>query len=586
MTSRGALARIAALAAVAAMATAGCAAVPTRGNVRQLSVAEPQGQHYPQLIPVPPGSDWSEKQIVDGFLAASASFADDHAVAREYLTPSARSRWKPGIGVTVVRSVLTKSIPNLPRVNPGSGSQEGRVKVTGPQVATLTDSGQYLVSSLPRTYIFTLVKISGQWRIQTGPTSRLLLTQTDFEQVYQPRNLYFFAAWRLLSQPEREQVLVPDPVFVPTDVTNTDLATHLVQALQSDPLGWQSDATLTGFRPGTRLLEPVRINGSNATVNLGGSAAKATSRQLAEVAAQLVWTLTAPTSAPSDIQSVEIQVNGRPLRINGSPYQVQSMYPLVPGTPAAGPYFIGSDGAVQKLSRRATGSTPVPGAAGSAEVPALTAVAVSPDGDMIAGISASRDVVYTGALRSGAGLKPCPVSGHPTSLSWDSLGDLWIATGESDVWMLPPGGDEPEPVHTEYDVTSFQVAPDGVRAVMIARNGSGSQLLLAAIGHTGNVASIGRPSAIGAGIQPEAVSWYGPDDVIVLARSKSGPQLDEVPLNGGAPTPIRLDPGTISITADGLALAAGLADGTIAVEASPDATWTHAAVGTAPAYAG
>jgi Lipoprotein LpqB beta-propeller domain/Sporulation and spore germination len=587
MTSRAGAARIAVLLSVAAMAAAGCAAVPTSGNVRQLSVAEPQGQHYPQLIPVSPGSDWSQKQIVDGFLAASASFADDHAVAREYLTPSARRRWHPGIGVTVVQYVRTKSIPDLPRVNPGSGSQEGRVKVTGPQVATLTDSGQYLVSSLPRSYVFTLVKIGGQWRIQTGPTSRLLLTQTDFDQVYQSRNLYFFAAWNRLADPEQDQVLVPDPVFVPTDVTNTNLATELVQALRSEPLGLLNDAAVTGFRPGVRLLGPVRINGSNATVDLGGSAAKATPTQRSEMAAQLVWTLTAASSQPSDIQSVEIQVNGRPLRVKGSPYRVQSMYPLVPSTPAAGPYFIGSDGAVQELSRQGAGSSQVPGAAGGAGAPDLTTIAVSSDGDMIAGISAGKAVVYTGRLRSGASLTRWQFSGRPASLSWDSLGDLWVATGQSNVWMLTPGGAGPEPVRAgRYDVTAFQVAPDSVRAVMIARSGGSTQLLLTAIMHTGNVATMATPVAIGAGIEPESVSWYGPNDVIVLARHNGVSQLDEVPLNGGRPTQIRIDPGTISITADGSALAAGLSNGTIALAASPDAAWTRAAIGRSPAYGG
>jgi Lipoprotein LpqB beta-propeller domain/Sporulation and spore germination len=588
MPSCGTGVRIAALASAVAMAAAGCAAVPTGGSVRQISVAQAQGQHYPQLIPVPPVPDWDPSQIVDGFLAASASFADDHAVARAYLTPSAQRNWKPGIGVTVVRSYTPKKIPVLPRVNPGSSSPEARVKVTGPQVATLTDSGQYLLSSVPRTYIFTLVKIGGQWRIQTGPSSRLLLTETDFEQVYQSRNLYFFAAWHQLAEPARGQVLVPDPVFVPTDVTNTDLATQLVQALQSDPLGWQNGAAATAFGRGFKLLGPVRINGSNATVDLGGTAATATGTQLAEIAAQLVWTLTAPVTQPSDLQSVEIEVNGRPLRLNGSPYQVQSMYPLVPGTSAVGPYFIGSNGTVQELSRQGTGVSQVPGQAGGIGVPALSSVAVSPDSDRVAGISATRNIVYTGLLRPNATLEPRRIDGHPLSVSWDSLGDLWVATGADRVWMLLPGFDEPEPVDVGYgyNVTAFQVAPDGVRAVMIVRSGAGSQLVMAAISHVGNVASLGLKVAIGAGIQPEAVTWYGPDDVIVLARTRYGPQLDEVPLNGSQPTQIRVDPGTVSITADGTALAAGLRDGTIAVEASPDATWTRAAAGRSPAYPG
>ena len=61
-----------------------------------------QGQDYPQLIPVPPGKGWTPVQIVSGFLAANASFANNHAVAREYLTPGQARAWNPGWAVTVV----------------------------------------------------------------------------------------------------------------------------------------------------------------------------------------------------------------------------------------------------------------------------------------------------------------------------------------------------------------------------------------------------------------------------------------------------------------------------------------------------
>ena len=105
------------------------------------------------------------------------------------------------------------------------------VKVTGLPVATLTDTGQYLVSSgsSSQSYDFNLLKINGQWRIDTLPTSQLLLTQADFERVYQPRDLYFLA--------QSGRTLVPDPVFVPQQATNTELATGLVKALLQDPEG-------------------------------------------------------------------------------------------------------------------------------------------------------------------------------------------------------------------------------------------------------------------------------------------------------------------------------------------------------------
>ena len=44
-----------------------------------------------------------------------------------------------------------------------------KVKATGLPVATLTDTGQYLVSSSAQPFNYSLVKVNGQWRIDTLP---------------------------------------------------------------------------------------------------------------------------------------------------------------------------------------------------------------------------------------------------------------------------------------------------------------------------------------------------------------------------------------------------------------------------------
>ena len=84
-----ACATVAALAA--AVAAAGCSTVPTSGPVQQVGAGQVGiSQENPQPLPVPPGPGWKPTQIVSGFLAASASFAGNHAVAREYLDSSAQ----------------------------------------------------------------------------------------------------------------------------------------------------------------------------------------------------------------------------------------------------------------------------------------------------------------------------------------------------------------------------------------------------------------------------------------------------------------------------------------------------------------
>jgi hypothetical protein len=598
--------RTAAITLAAAVVAAGCATVPTNGPLQQVGAGQnglSQEQEYSQPIAVGPGPGWLPTEIVDGFLSASASFAGDHQVAKEYLDPAALQSWHPGWAVTVVSAPpITTRVSTL-RGTVSNGTQAlAQVKVTGLPVATITGSGQYQVysGSSKKSYIFTLLRDNeGQWRIDSLPSSQgLLLTEADFQHVYQPRDLYF------LSQSGKP--LVPDPVFVPQQATNTQLATGLVNALLQDPTGWLAGAAVTGFPAHAQSIGQVRIDGQNATVDLGGDHGKpltADKQQLEQMAAQLAWTL---TTGPTPVESVELEVNNRPMRIMSNLYQLPGAYQNWMPAQLAGSslYFVGSNAAVQTLSGAGQSGaeqgervSAVPGAAGAGDVPALTSIAISPNGSSVAGIAAGGGAVYFGALGGRAALKEWrPTSGSCTSVSWDARGDLWITAGGS-VWMLPPNGSSAAqvtvPVPPEADVTDFLVAPDGVRVVMIVHDTSSSYLEVGAITHSDQAAVVqGQPVTIGAGIpQPDAASWYGTDDVIVLAGSSSSAQLYEVPLNGGPPT-IVATPGTpVSVTAaspEGSAgdIAIGLPGGKIMVSTDLGAFQPTRATGQAPAYPG
>jgi hypothetical protein len=578
-------------ACVSVVAASGCAAIPGSGPVR--SLAQPQNQvaqggDFPQLIPAPPGKNWTATQIVSGFLAANASFATGNPVARMYLVP--HQIWNPGRAVTVVsRTKLTSAV--LPQ-HLITDTQTKAVKVSGQQLATLTSAGQYLIPS-PTTkqaaaITLKLMKVDGQWRI-VDPPQRRLLSKSAFLRVYQPRNLYFFGAGG---------VLVPDPVFVPLQATTTGLATDLVKALRQRPLSYLSGVTKTDLPRRTTLVGQVKIEGPGAIVNLAGPVSQAGPAEIAGIAAQLVWTLTSSSYGSQTIKWVKLEVNGRLPGVPGAAggIELPGKYSgLVPRPSARGGlYFIGTDGAVQVLPPSAAAPPgPVHGQAGTGQVP-MTSIAVSPASPRsIAGIGADGRVVDFGPLARGAALRSWRPGGRITSLSWDARGDLWVVAGNA-IWLRRPGQppvaiDNTTQLRPGGRVTALRIAPDGIRIAMIVRGNGGSQLEIGAVTlGPKSTASIGQLAPVGAGTpDPAALNWYNADNLLVLARPATGRvRLEEVPVSGGEPTRIAAEPGTISLATAGSQVVAGLRNGRLVTLSGLSGSWEPLFSGEAPAYAG
>jgi spore germination protein GerM len=583
------------VACLALAALAGCATLPTRGQalpVKEAPAGLGQGTDYPQLIPAAPGKGWRPEQIVSGFLAASASFSQDHAFARLYLAPKWAHTWNPGWAVTVVSGPIAPQQLLPTNINKSANNPRvTSVGVTGVQLASISANGQYqqVVSGPPRTIRFSLTKVNGQWRI-TDPPNRLLLSNSEFHRVYQPRNLYYFDS--------TGKILVPDPVFVPLQATTTDLAKRLVAALGQQPVGWLQGATQTSFPRGTWQLSPVKIEGSAAVVNLGGTIAGASSETLRNVAAQLVWTLTSASYGPSAITSVRLEVNGEPQQIPGSPNGIAARitYSTMVPVPSAdaGLYFTASGKTMQSLpASGAAEPAAVPGQAGTGAVP-MTAVAVSPvtsGTPALAGIAANGRDVEIGSLSKDAGLDRWRPGGKVTSLSWDRAGDLWAATSKG-VWLLRPGGKAPAAVDLPFDgkqqVTMLRVAPDGVRVAMLVRGPDGSHVMVGAIARSGSAASITSPVQVGAKVaQPAAVSWYDADNLAVLVGAgTAAAQIHKVPVNGGQPTELTAYANAISLAVGGGQIVVGTSSGRMAAFVVSTDSWRLLPPGQAPAYPG
>lgn len=356
---------MAGLAATAVVAgVSGCATLPSGGATQQVNTYSNQVQAYVQPLPGPgPAVYHSPREVVLGFLHASASFAFDPDAARQFLLPALRATWHPG-PVTVVSSVHLKptSAPDHSQFDASSaaGPYES-VAVTGQRLATLSKTGQYQYSPGTSTYTFTLQKVNGVWLISTLPAGQdtLLLNQEDFEHVYQARNLFFFAR----SPAPLNGDLVPDAVYAPLQnadsALNTNLASELVTDLLNDNGSWLSGATTTAFPRGT-TLRGVTISGQTAIVNLGGAAVRASPIQKLDMDQQLLATLGSTAystplahfvqlevyghaadsaSLPSGSNGILSEVTRGPLVYQSGPYSVSEG---LRRAPSAGPWGPGS----------------------------------------------------------------------------------------------------------------------------------------------------------------------------------------------------------------------------------------------------
>jgi Lipoprotein LpqB beta-propeller domain/Sporulation and spore germination len=586
----------AALAATAATVLAGCATVPSGGAPQLVTTGGSQVQAYEELLQPPgPRAYLKPDQVVLGFLHASASYAVDSWAAKQFLVPALRAKWHPG-PVTVVSSI-SKTPPPNPRLGQTGAPGKATVEFKGQQLATLSRAGQYQYSLGTATYHFSLLQVDNEWLISELPHAdqeSLLLTQWDFEHVYQARNLFFFAR----SPSPVNGKLIPDPVYAPLQSSdsalNTNLASGLVNGLLKDQHSWLSSVTKTSFPHGTTLLG-VTIIGQTAVVNLGGAAVHATATQQRDMAEQLRATLGSTVYSASLARVIVLEINGRRAYTKILP---QLIYP-VPTGPLVyrnGEYIVSR---VDKSARQIAGPVPFNPAD-------ITALAVAPKdyprGGQLA--VAAKDGggcrVYLPPIGAGSGQPTVSGTSHLlstsggecTSLSWDSNGNLWAAEGRH-IWVLRASDGRWQLVGAPANLTTgrqpeilaLRMAPDAVRVALLIKTGAKAEasLVLAAVHEAQNQLSLGTPVDVGTGLpDPIAMSWYSPYDLVVLDDSG----ISEVPLTGGAGQQIGpAPPGAVSLTTDGTTLAVGT-DNEIWTSPTLGAPWSAHQTGSLPIYPG
>ncbi|RZU15721.1 sporulation and spore germination protein [Kribbella rubisoli] len=252
---------------------AGCAAVPTKGTIRS---GERQGRAQDLggvgVEAKPPRANVGAMAIVSGFLEAmSDSQAFD--VARQYMTPEAAAKWQPEAQTVV----YDQSPESLTRVGDD-------VQLSALKIATIGERGEWIPAAATdrADFLFKLKKIDGQLRVDSVPPGAYLgSNQVDLKLA--PRDLYFF-------NPSLK-ILVPDPVYLPQNLSPGQGATQLIQELLKGPTSRLGNGVVTLAPPGTEVQVSVPVDLGVATVALNDAAGALRDPDRRMLAAQIVWTL-------------------------------------------------------------------------------------------------------------------------------------------------------------------------------------------------------------------------------------------------------------------------------------------------------
>ncbi|MBB1244346.1 hypothetical protein GL263_12360 [Streptomyces durbertensis] len=536
---------------------AGCASMPSDGGVKQIDAPQrSDADSQVRVFGVSPRKGELPRQIVRGFLEATTSEEADFGTARKYLTPEEAARWKPFARTTIVAGG-PEVAPDGVRAD--SDGQGYTVEVTGTRVAEVDEKNAYTPSEGRYLDRLHLTQVKGEWRIDKLPDG-LVMGEPDFERIYRSVNTYYFADLGAESGAVRfgRNVLVAEPVYLRRRI---EPMTETVATLLKGPADWLKPVVTSAFPEGLRL-EPdqqlsldesggleveLRPSGRGKRVSVGA-------QRCTRMAAQLLHTVDQQSSAR--VQRVTLRDGEGELCETGRE-EAQAFAPGLLNGPAARQYYLDDASRLIATGDDEGPGRPVDGPFGSGHV-TLSAVAVSRDESMGAGVLANGSALYVAPLSSdaqygepvltSAGKRP---EDRLTAPSWDGLGDLWVADRDPErprLLRFTRGQGEPETVEApgigSARIESLRVAADGIRVALLLREDDRTTLRLGRIerGHTRGGEPVVRVTALRPAAprleDVTAVSWAGGSRLVLVGKEPGGvQQLRVVSTDGSAGIP-------------------------------------------------
>ncbi|MEV0340054.1 MtrAB system accessory lipoprotein LpqB [Nocardia sp. NPDC050713] len=370
-------ARSSRLAAVAVLVTAlltisGCASLPESSAPQALGTLnrEPTSEGPP-----PPIQGRDPDLLLRDFLQATADPANRHLAARQYMTPSASAQWEDGASTTIVDKPDT--------LRESRSGDTATYVIRAQKVGELAPDGAYRAVDGTVENKIEMSRVDGEWRIDELPDG-VVMDRTAFNKSYRRYVLYFV-------EPGGTSV-VPDLRWI--SVSKNQLAQRLLTLLTEGPQPELASVVRNQLGQPVALRGPItKANGDPEEVGIGlggvrvdfAGAGGLSPRDRELLAAQVVLTL-----AGADILGpYMLLADGKPLddRFAANGWSVADVEQLSPELFAQNRIGLHAlrGGALAQVNER--GVVNAPGYFGS--VNNLQSVALSPDGQLVAGVAAN-----------------------------------------------------------------------------------------------------------------------------------------------------------------------------------------------------
>ncbi|HEY8453974.1 MAG TPA: LpqB family beta-propeller domain-containing protein [Actinopolymorphaceae bacterium] len=569
------------MALLLAGALGACARVPVSGPISYvpMGTGEPENPSVPVLVSGPAPGD-TAMQVARGFIDAMASYQSGQPIARKYLAPSVRERWRP-------ERVLIYDSGEVPLIEP----EPGKIYLDVPKHAELRPNGSWEPAEPDEKikHDLKMTKVRGEWRIGSPPDA-LIMSSYNFWREYRQFDLYFFDS--------DFRVLVPDPVYLPI---RGHVETLLVKALLRGPSPWLRPAVRSAFPEQTQLAAPaVTVEGGEATVELDHSVLDM--KQRCYLLTQLARTLGQVHSGEIKVTVDQVPLGLRDTWTPDDENVCPTYDPSASGA-SRGAYALSNGRVLIVGSERLVAAG---GTLGEKRVSARS-MAVSISGERAVSQLRGREA----ANRTSPWIATVSTDGRTVTVydplngpqvvwrgvdlaepSWDRAGQLWLVDrnhGEAEIVVLKDHVRQVKvraPGLAGEDVRGLKVSPEGTRVAALVDRDGRSRLLVGRISRGNEIVIDGLRELPTDLTSMSDLAWSDLDQLAVLGADSGLSRIVLVSVDGSKITPEPAGPDARSLAAaPGQPVLIDDADGRLFVE-DPNYLWFEQGEATCPAYPG